>query len=97
LNIKKTGDSTKFIKKLKNTGLFGLVGLLGDPRVSSVDVVLEELVLAKGGGADGALVGEVGGLQRLPVVLGHVVQQLPLVYLHKIYVKNSVSSSVTDA
>ncbi len=44
-------------------------------------MVLEELVLAKGGGADGALVGEVGGLQRLPVVLRHVVQQLPLVYL----------------
>ncbi len=44
-------------------------------------MILEELVLAEGGGADGALVGEMGRLQRLPVVLGHVVEQLPLVHL----------------
>jgi len=59
---------------VSHTDLFGLVGLLGHPGVSSVDVVLKELVLAEGGGADGALVGEVGRLQGLPVVLGHVVQ-----------------------
>ena len=62
--------------------LLGLVPLLGHPAVRGVDVVLEQLVLAEGGGAHGALVGEVGGLQGLAVVLGHVVEQLPLVHLH---------------
>ena len=49
--------------------------------MSGVDVVLEELVLAEGGGADRALVRQVSRLQRLAVVLRHVVQQLPLVNL----------------
>ena len=44
-------------------------------------MVLEQFVLTKCGGADGAFVGEVGGLQGLAVVLGYVVQQLPLVDL----------------
>ena len=54
--------------------------------MSGVDVVLEQLVLAEGGRADGALVGQVGGLQRLPVVLRHVVKQLPLVDLDIRYI-----------
>ena len=44
-------------------------------------VVLEELVLSECGRADGTLVGQVGGLKRLLVVLGHMVEQLPLVDL----------------
>ena len=61
--------------------LFILVRLLGDPRVCSVDVVLKQFILTKRGRADGAFVREVGGLQGLAVVLGYVVQQLPLVDL----------------
>ena len=44
-----------------------------------IDVALEELVLSEGGRADRALVRQVRRLQRLLVVLGHVVEQLPLV------------------
>ena len=61
--------------------LFVLVGLLGHPRVGGVHVVLKQLVLTKRSSADGALVGEVGWLQGLPVVLGHVIQQFPLIDL----------------
>ena len=61
--------------------LFILVSLLGYPRVSRVHVVLKQLVLAKCSRAHCAFVGEVGWLQRLAVVLGHVVQQFPLVDL----------------
>lgn len=46
-----------------------------------VNVSLEELVLAKGGRAHGALVAEVRRLERLLVVFGDVVKQLPLVDL----------------
>jgi hypothetical protein len=52
--------------------------------VSSVDVVFEQLVLSEGGRANGALVGQVSRFQRLAVVLGNVVQQLPLINLEKI-------------
>ena len=48
-----------------------------------VHVVLEQLVLAEGRRADRALVREVSRLQGLAVVLGHVVQQLPLIHLDK--------------
>ena len=65
--------------------LFVLVSLLGDPRMCSVDVVLEQFVLTKRGCADGAFVGEVGWLQGLAVVLGYVVQQLPLIDLRMVY------------
>jgi len=44
-------------------------------------VVLKQFILTKRGCADGAFVGEVGRLQGLAVVLGYVVQQLPLVDL----------------
>ena len=44
-------------------------------------MVLKQLVLTKRSSADGALVGEVGWLQGLPVVLGHVIQQFPLIDL----------------
>ena len=68
---------------IPSTYLLVLVSLvLGDAAVGGVHVVLEELVLAEGGGAHGALVGEVRRLQRLAVVLRHVVEQLPLVDLH---------------
>ena len=63
--------------------LFILVRLLGDPRVCSVDMVLKQFILTKRGRADGAFVGEVGGLQGLAMVLGNVVQQLPLINLEK--------------
>ena len=49
-----------------------------------VHVVLEQLVLAEGGGADRALVRQVRRLQGLAVVLGHMVQQLPLVDLRRV-------------
>ena len=75
--------------------LLGLVPLLGHPAVRGVDVVLEQLVLAEGGGAHGALVGEVGGLQGLAVVLGHVVEQLPLVHLHR-GVRGGVAENVLE-
>ena len=53
-----------------------------------VHVVLEQLVLAEGGSAHGALIGEVGRLQRLPMIFRHVVQQLPLINLiHMDWVK----------
>jgi len=42
---------------------------------------LKQLVLPEGGRADSTLVGKVGGFEGLVVVLGHVVQQLPLVNL----------------
>lgn len=51
--------------------------------VSGVNVVLEQLVLPEGGRTNGALVGQVSRLQSLAVVLGHVVQQLPLINLEK--------------
>ena len=63
--------------------LFVLVSFLGDPRVSGVHVVLKKLVLTKRRRADCAFVGEMCRLQSLAVVLGHVVQQLPLVDLSK--------------
>ena len=63
--------------------LFVLVSLLGHARVSSVYMVLKQLVLAKCGCAYCALVGQMGRLESLAVVLGHVVQQLPLVDLEK--------------
>ena len=66
--------------------LFVLVSLLGHARVSSVDMVLKQLVLAKCGRTHCTLVGQMGRLQGLAVVLGHMVQQLPLIdldnYLH---------------
>jgi hypothetical protein len=43
----------------------------------------EEFVLAEGCFANGALVGEVRGLQRLLMILGNVIQQFPLVDLYK--------------
>ena len=46
-------------------------------------MVLKQFVLTKGGCADGAFVGEVGGLQGLAVVLGYVVQEFPLVDLER--------------
>ena len=49
--------------------------------MSRIDVGLKEFVLAEGGFADCALVGEVGRLQGLLVVLRHVIQKLPLVNL----------------
>ena len=53
-----------------------------------VHVVLEQLVLAEGGRAHSALVGEVGRLQSLPMIFRHVVQQLPLINLiHMDWVK----------
>ena len=52
-----------------------------DSPVSGVHVGLEELVLAEGGLAHGALVGQMSRLQRLLVVLRDVVQKLPLVDL----------------
>ena len=53
-----------------------------------VHVVLEQLILAEGGSAHGALIGEVGRLQRLPMIFRHVVQQLPLINLiHMDWVK----------
>ena len=56
-----------------------------DSPVSGVHVGLEELVLAEGGLAHGALVGKVSRLQRLLVVLRDVVQELPLVDLKNDY------------
>ena len=64
--------------------LLALVALLGHAAVGCVHVVLEQLVLAEGRRADRALVREVGRLQGLAVVLGHVVQQLPLIDLNKV-------------
>jgi hypothetical protein len=43
----------------------------------------EEFVLAEGCFANGALVGEVRGLQRLLMILGNVIQQFPLVDLYR--------------
>ena len=63
--------------------LFILVSLFSHARVSGVHVVFKQFVLAKCGGTHRALVGEVGGLQGLAVVLGHVVQQFPLIDLHR--------------
>ena len=56
-----------------------------DSPVSGVHVGLEELVLAEGGLAHGALVGQMSRLQRLLVVLRDVVQELPLVDLKNDY------------
>ena len=63
--------------------LLVLVTLLGNPAVGRVHVVLKQLVLAEGRRADRTLVWEVGGLQGLAMVLGNVVQQLPLINLEK--------------
>ena len=71
----------KVFYSLHTVYLLCFVAFLRDATVSGVDVVLEELVLAEGGGADRALVRQVRRLQGLAVVLGHVVQQLPLVDL----------------
>jgi hypothetical protein len=49
--------------------------------VCGVDMIFEELVLPEGGCADSALVGQVSRLQGLAVILGYMVQQLPLVHL----------------
>ena len=69
--------------------LLCFVALLCDATVRSVDVVLKELVLAKGCSADGALVREVSWLQCLSMVFCHVVQQLPLIHLiHKDWVRS---------
>ena len=46
-------------------------------------MVLKQLVLTKRGSTHCTFVGEVGWLQSLAVVLGHVIQQLPLVDLDK--------------
>ena len=51
--------------------------------MSSIDVILEELVLSESGRADGALVGKVCRLESFSMIFGHVVQQLPLVHLYK--------------
>ena len=51
-------------------------------------MVLEQFILTKRGRADGAFVGEVGWLQGLAVVLGYVVQQLPLVDLRMVCDEN---------
>ena len=64
--------------------LLVLVTLLGDPAVGRVHVVLKQLVLAEGGCADCTLVREVSWLQSLAVVLGNMVQQLPLIHLNKV-------------
>ena len=68
--------------------LLSLVGLLGDATVSGVHMGLEQLVLSKGSCTYCTLVRQVGRFQRLVVILGNVVQQLPLVHLlgkvHKI-------------
>ena len=79
---------------ISSTYLLVLVSLvLGDAAVGGVHVVLEELVLAEGGGADRALVRQVSRLQRLAVVLRHVVQQLPLVNLiHKNWVRSEIAT-----
>merc|ERR1719319_1212801 len=53
----------------------------GDAGVRGVDVVFEQLVLAEGGSAHSAFVGQMGWLQCLAVVLRHVIKQLPLVNL----------------
>ena len=63
------------------TNLLGFVCLLCDPRVGGIHMGLKQLVLPEGGRADSTLVGKVGGFEGLVVVLGHVVQQLPLVNL----------------
>ena len=55
-------------------------------------MVLKQFVLTKGGCADGAFVGEVGRLQGLPVVLGYVIQQLPLVDLRMVCDENTLLS-----
>ena len=65
--------------------LFVLVRLFGNTRVGSVHVILKQLVLSEGGRTDCTLVRQVGRLQRLVVVLGHVIQQLPLVHLEYVY------------
>ena len=66
-----------------NQYLLVLVSLLGHARVSSVNVVLKQLVLAKCGRTHCTLVGQMGRLEGLAVVLGHVVQQLPLIDLEE--------------
>ena len=53
-------------------------------------MVLKQFILTKRGCADGAFVGEVGRLQGLAVVLGYVVQQLPLVDLRIVRDENTV-------
>ena len=82
-----------FLCTLSSVHLLCFVAFLRDATVSGVDVVLEELVLAEGGGADRALVRQVSRLQRLAVVLRHVVQQLPLVNLiHKNWVRSEIAT-----
>ena len=82
-----------FFSLLTVHDLLCFVAFLRDATVSGVDVVLEELVLAEGGGADRALVRQVSRLQRLAVVLRHVVQQLPLVNLiHKNWVRFEIAT-----
>ena len=61
--------------------LLSLVSLLGDAAVSGVHMGLEQLVLSKGSCTYCTLVRQVGRFQRLVVILGNVVQQLPLVHL----------------
>ena len=82
-----------FFYSMHTVHLLCFVAFLRDATVSGVDVVLEELVLAEGGGADRALVRQVSRLQRLAVVLRHVVQQLPLVNLiHKNWVRSEIAT-----
>jgi hypothetical protein len=46
--------------------------------MSRIDMVFKKFVLAKSGGTNGALVGQVSRFESLHVVLAHVVQKFPL-------------------
>ena len=46
--------------------------------VSLIDVVFEELVLAKSGSTDCALVREMSRFESLAMVFGHVIEKFPL-------------------
>ena len=59
-------------------------------------MVLKQFILTKRSCADSAFVGEVGGLQGLAVVLGYVVQQLPLVDLKMLRDENTVMMTMVE-